>query len=173
MAFRAYFIRKSFTGIRKAKAGQKPGLGLVWESLRQETMRSAVYTVEVSARMPPGSYTSAMIFARYTPEERRISCASAALPAPPALKTKISSQVPDQVCTLFFLQHNGQTCTLHSIIQLDVGGDGILCGGAVDRAADRLDTACFADDLLQGASSFSIAFLNHCNVLYTRHPHDL
>ena len=52
-------------------------------------------------------------------------------------------------------------------------GDGILCGGAVDRAADRLDTACFADDLLQGASSFSIAFLNHCNVLYTRHPHDL
>ena len=136
-----------------------PGLGLVWEGLRQETMRSAVYTVEVSARMPPGSYTSAMIFARYTPEERRISCASAALPAPPALKTKIS--------------HTGQTCTLHSIIQLDVGGDGILCGGAVDRAADRLDTACFADDLLQGASSFSIAFLNHCNVLYTRHPHDL
>ena len=140
----------------------------MWEGLRQETMRSAVYTVEVSARMPPGSYTSAMIFARYTPEERRISCASAALPAPPALKTKIA-----RPGLYVFLQHNGQTCTLHSIIQLDVGGDGILCGGAVDRAADRLDTACFADDLLQGASSFSIAFLNHCNVLYTRHPHDL
>ena len=145
-----------------------PGLGLVWEGLRQETMRSAVYTVEVSARMPPGSYTSAMIFARYTPEERRqrgTACASG---------TEDENIVPGARPGLYvFLQHNGQTCTLHSIIQLDVGGDGILCGGAVDRAADRLDTACFADDLLQGASSFSIAFLNHCNVLYTRHPHDL
>lgn len=64
MAFRAYFIRKSFTGIRKGQGRAFAGLGLVWEGLRQETMRSAVYTVEVSARMPPGSYTSAMIFAR-------------------------------------------------------------------------------------------------------------
>lgn len=159
MAFRAYFIRKSFTGIRKGQGRAFAGLGLVWEGLRQETMRSAVYTVEVSARMPPGSYTSAMIFARYTPEERRISCASAALPAPPG--TEDENIVPGARPGLYvFLQHNGQTCTLHSIIQLDVGGDGILCGGAVDRAADRLDTACFADDLLQGASSFSIAFLN-------------
>lgn len=60
-----------------------------------------------------GSYTSAMIFARYTPEERRISCASAALPAPPALSHE--NIVPGARPGLYvFLQHNGQTCTLHS-----------------------------------------------------------
>lgn len=105
MAFRAYFIRKSFTGIRKGQGRAFAGLGLVWEGLRQETMRSAVYTVEVSARMPPGSYTSAMIFARYTPEERRISCASAALPAPPG--TEDENIVPGARPGLYvFLQHN-------------------------------------------------------------------
>lgn len=144
MAFRAYFIRKSFTGIRKGQGRAFAGLDLVWEGLRQETMRSAVYTVEVSARMPPGSYTSAMIFARYTPEERRISCASAALPAPPG--TEDENIVPGARPGLYvFLQHNGQTCTLHSIITgLDCWAVMVYCAAAaVDRARRQIGYSLF------------------------------
>lgn len=172
MAFRAYFIRKSFTGIRKGQGrafarpwpcvGGSASGNNAFRCIHSGSIRTnAARIVHIGDDLCTVHAGGKAHFVR----QRGTACASG---------TEDENIVPGARPGLYvFLQHNGQTCTLHSIIQLDVGGDGILCGGAVDRAADRLDTACFADDLLQGASSFSIAFLNHCNVLYTRHPHDL
>ena len=137
MAFRAYFIRKKlYWDKKRPRPGFCPALALCGRvCVRKQCVPLYTqwkYPVTHAARIRthrrrPVHGTRRRKGAFRAPA-RHLACASG---------TEDEDIVPGARPGLYvFLQHNGQTCTLHSIIQLDVGGDGILCGGAVDRAAD-------------------------------------
>ena len=121
MAFRAYFIRKSFTGIRKGQGrafarpwpcvGGSASGNNAFRCIHSGSIRTnAARIVHIGDDLCTVHAGGKAHFVR----QRGTACASG---------TEDENIVPGARPGLYvFLQHNGQTCTLHSIIQLDVGG---------------------------------------------------